>query len=69
MRNAQRQQRSHRIMQRLSITAVQLGDDEEDECQRHVLEEIGVAVGGEFERGVLCGGGAGGGLGGVLVRA
>lgn len=36
-------------MQRLSIPAIELRDDEEDEGEGHVFEEIAVAAGGDFE--------------------
>ena len=42
VRDTQRQQRRHRVMQRFTVPAVELCDDEEDEGEGHVFEEVGV---------------------------
>jgi hypothetical protein len=59
-------------MEVFPVAAVELGDDEEDECQGDVLEEVALAAGGDFEVGgcrllVGVGGCLGGGLGSFLV--
>jgi hypothetical protein len=50
MRNPSRQQRDHDHMQYFVVTAIKLSDAEEDECQRDVLEKVGVSAGPETEK-------------------
>jgi hypothetical protein len=55
-----------------SVAAVELGDDEEDEGERDVLEEVAVAAGGDLEVGsfrflIEVGSCLGAGLGSVLI--
>lgn len=68
VRNPQRQECAHGVVERLAVAAVELGHDEEDECQRHVLEEVAVGAGSELQGAVFGPGGRGrGGGGGILV--
>jgi hypothetical protein len=49
MGKAKSEQCSHGVVQRLAVTAVQLGDSEEDEGERYGVEKVGLASGGDLK--------------------
>jgi hypothetical protein len=51
MSNSQCEESGHRPVEVFSVAAVELGDDEEDECQGDVLEEVAMAARSDFELG------------------
>jgi hypothetical protein len=42
MRDSQRKEHSYSVAQGLSISTVKLGDAEEDQCQKNVLEAVNI---------------------------
>lgn len=44
MRDTESEEGSHDIVKILAVTTIELADGQEDECERHVLEEVALAA-------------------------
>lgn len=56
MRKAEREERSHGVVQSLPVSSIQLCKNQEDERERDVLKEVGVAANSDFKRVRAAGG-------------